>query len=226
MPFSPLLNVRWYGTLGAKIPMITLLFSNPIAFFIVFPGLLLSIAIHEFAHCWVTDKLGDPTPRARGRLTLDPRAHLDPLGVVAILFTRFGWGKPAPFDPYNLKEPVRDTALIAVAGPLTNLIIATLLSLALRLGVLPWEILAVSLFHIITINVVLAVFNLIPIYPLDGSKILMAFLPQNLAYEYENFMSRYGTFVLIMLIFPLAGGISPVSRLLSPLIEILLNILL
>ena len=205
--------------------MITLLFSNPLAFFIVFPGLLLSIALHEFAHCWVTDKLGDPTPRAKGRLTLDPRAHLDPLGVLAILLTRFGWGKPAPFDPYNLKEPVRDTALIAVAGPLTNILVATLLAFLLRIGVLPWEILAVAAYNILAINVVLAIFNLIPIYPLDGSKILMAFLPQNMADEYERFMSRYGTFVLILLIFPLAGGVSPVSRLLSPIIELLLNIL-
>lgn len=205
--------------------MITLLFSNPLAFFIVFPGLLLSIALHEFAHCWVTDKLGDPTPRAKGRLTLDPRAHLDPLGVLAILLTRFGWGKPAPFDPYNLKEPVRDTALIAVAGPLTNILVATLLAFLLRIGVLPWEILAVAAYNILAINVVLAIFNLIPIYPLDGSKILMAFLPQNMADEYERFMSRYGTFVLILLIFPLASGVSPVSRLLSPIIELLLNIL-
>ena len=205
--------------------MISLLFSNPLAFFIVFPGLLLSIAIHEYAHCWVTDKLGDPTPRAKGRLTLDPRAHLDPLGVIAILFTRFGWGKPAPFDPYNLKEPVRDTALIAVAGPITNIIIAILLSLVLRSGLLPFAIIDVAIFNILIINVMLAIFNLIPVYPLDGSKIIMAFMPQNMAYEYEKFMTRYGTFVLIMLIFPLAGGVSPVSRLLSPIIEIVMGLL-
>lgn len=205
--------------------MISLLFSNPLAFFIVFPGLLLSISIHEYAHCWVTDKLGDPTPRARGRLTLDPRAHLDPLGVLAILLTRFGWGKPAPFDPYNLKEPVLDTALIAAAGPLTNIIIATLLSLILRFGLLPFAIAESAIFNILIINVMLAIFNLIPVYPLDGSKIIMAFLPQDMAYEYENFMTRYGTFVLIMMIFPIMGGVSPVSRLLSPVIEAVVGIL-
>lgn len=203
--------------------MISLLFSNPIAFFIVFPGLLLSISLHEFAHCWVTDKLGDPTPRARGRLTLDPRAHLDPLGVIAILLTRFGWGKPAPFDPYNLKEPVRDTALIAAAGPITNLTIAFILSLLLKFSLLPVILLQTAAFNILVINVVLAIFNLIPIYPLDGSKIIMALLPQNLADEYEDFMNRYGIFVLVLLIFPLVGGASPVSRLLSPVIELVVS---
>lgn len=206
--------------------MISLLFSNPIAFFIVFPGLLLSISIHEYAHCWVTDKLGDPTPRAKGRLTLDPRAHLDPLGVLAILLTRFGWGRPAPFDPYNLKEPVRDTAIIAGAGPLTNLIIASILAIILRIGIFPFEIIQVAFFNILIINVVLAIFNLLPVFPLDGSKIIMALLPKDIAWEYEKFMERYGTFVLILLIFPIFGGVSPVSRLLSPLVDLVVSLLI
>ena len=111
--------------------MLYLLFSNPLAFFILFPGLLLSITIHEFAHAWVADKLGDPTPRHQGRVTLDPRAHLDPWGTVALLLTRFGWGKPVQFDPYNLKHPLRDTAIVALAGPISNLIVATGLALTL-----------------------------------------------------------------------------------------------
>lgn len=205
--------------------MIGLLFSSPLVFLIVFPGLLLSIALHEFAHCWVTDKLGDPTPRAKGRLTLDPRAHLDPLGTAVILFTRFGWGKPAPFDPYNLKQPVRDTALIAAAGPITNLAIALILSIILSLNVIPFMWLSFSLFNIIVINVALAVFNLIPVYPLDGSKILMAVLPSSSALEYEQFMHRYGTWVLLLLIIPWGNGASPINQLLSPLIDLLINIL-
>lgn len=202
--------------------MIDLLFSNPLAFIIMFGGLLMSITIHEFAHCWVTDKLGDPTPRARGRLTLDPRAHLDPIGVLALLFTRFGWGKPAPFDPYNLKEPVRDTALIAAAGPVSNIIVAVILSVVLKVGLIPFEWLQIAMIQIMAINIMLAIFNLLPVYPLDGSKILTAFLPKTTAMEYDETMTKYGNIILIFLIIPW-NGVSPASQLLSPMINIVLK---
>lgn len=205
--------------------MIELLFSSPLAFIVIFGGLLLSITIHEFAHCWVADKLGDPTARAKGRLTLDPRAHLDPIGTLMILFTRFGWGKPAPIDPYNLKNPVRDIALIAFAGPLSNIIVATLLSAVLHLGFAPFYWLQLAIFQIMAINIMLAVFNLVPVYPLDGSRILTALLPKGAAHEYESVMQRYGTVILLLLILPF-GGISPVSRLLSPIINMILGILI
>lgn len=205
--------------------MIDLLFSNPLAFIIMFGGLLMSITIHEFAHCWVTDKLGDPTPRARGRLTLDPRAHLDPIGVLALLFTRFGWGKPAPFDPYNLKEPVRDTALIAAAGPVSNIIVAVILSVVLKVGLIPFEWLQIAMIQIMAINIMLAIFNLLPVYPLDGSKILTAFLPKTTAMEYDETMTKYGNIILIFLIIPW-NGVSPASQLLSPMINIVLRWLL
>lgn len=182
----------------------------------------MSITLHEFAHCWVTDKLGDPTPRSKGRLTLNPKAHLDPLGTVMILFTRFGWGKPAPFDPYNLKNPMRDTALIAAAGPISNIIIALLLSALLQLGLLPFLWLQAAATWIMSINIMLAIFNLVPVYPLDGSRILTALLPKETAWEYQQVMQRYGTFILLFLIFPW-NGISPVSQLLSPVINIVLN---
>lgn len=202
--------------------MLDLLAASPLAFVIFLGGLLLSIAIHEFAHCFVTDRLGDPTPRIKGRLTLNPLAHLDPLGTLAIVLTGFGWGKPAPYDPYNLKEPVRDAALIAAAGPASNLLIAMLLSMLIKLGI-GGEFVALFSIQLIFINVALALFNLIPIYPLDGSKILRALLPAQASLEYEDVMERYGTIILMMLIFPWVGGRSAANALLSPIIDLVMR---
>ena len=206
--------------------MISLLFSDPLLFFLIVPVLLLSITVHEFAHCWGTDRLGDPTPRAKGRLTLNPLAHLDPLGTLALLFTRFGWGKPAPFDPYNLKEPIRDTALIAAAGPLSNILIAVVASVLLKVGLLGGGLFAMVAVQVILLNLFLAVFNLVPAGPLDGAKIILALLPRQTAMEFEDFMERYGTFVLILLIFPWSGGASPVSQLITPIVSLLAKVLL
>jgi Zn-dependent protease len=205
--------------------MIELLSTNPLAFIVIFIGLLISITIHEFAHAFTADKLGDPTPRFQGRVTLDPRSHLDPLGVVMILLTRFGWGKPVEFDPYNLKEPKRDAALIAIAGPVSNLVIAFVLSVVLKMDIIPLAWIAAGLFQVLIINVVLAIFNLVPVHPLDGSKILMSFLPVEQAIEYENFMRRYGMFVLIALIIPW-NGISPIHSLIWPLISFVVDFLI
>lgn len=207
--------------------MLSLLFSSPLAFFIIFPLLLLSITFHEWAHCIVTDKLGDPTPRAKGRLTLNPLAHLDPIGVVAMLLTNFGWGKPAPFDPYNLRHPVRDAALIAAAGPLSNITVAVVASLLLKatLGS-GLELASVVLVQLISINLLLAVFNLIPVGPLDGAKIVLALLPPETAIEYEDFMTKYGVLVLALLIFPWTGGASPVSQLVTPIVELISKFLI
>lgn len=206
--------------------MINLFLQNPLAFFILFPGLLLSITIHEFAHALAADKLGDPTPRHQGRVTLNPLAHLDPIGTLMILLTSFGWGKPVEFDPYNLKNPTRDTALIALAGPVSNLVLAFLLSLVIRLGVLPQVWMESACYLILYINVSLAIFNLIPVYPLDGSKILLAILPPQTAYEFELFMHKYGFIVLLFLILPLIGGVSPASQLVSPIIRMIVTLLM
>lgn len=202
--------------------LLSYLFVNPLGFLIIAIGILLAITIHEFAHAWVADKLGDPTPRYQGRVTLDPRAHLDPIGTAAIFIAGFGWGKPVPFDPYNLKDPKRDTALIALAGPASNIVLAVALALLIHSGVLAAfaSIAAV----IIQINVMLAIFNLVPVYPLDGSKILMAFLPSETAYEYDNFMNRYGMIVLLLLIVPW-GGSSAISQLIFPVISWVMMIL-
>jgi Zn-dependent protease len=204
--------------------LIGLLASNPIVFAIIAVGIILALTIHEFAHAWVADRLGDPTPRYQGRVTLNPLAHLDPIGTAAIFLAGFGWGKPVAFDTYNLKEPVRDSALIAFAGPLSNILFAVVLALVIQTGILPAFLLA-AITIIMRINVMLAIFNLVPIHPLDGSKILSAFLPKDTAYEYESFMERYGFFVLIFMILPW-NGTSPISQLISPAISFVMTMLL
>jgi len=203
--------------------MLNTLFSSPLIFLAWAIALIVAITIHEFAHAYMADRLGDPTPRHSGRLTLNPLAHLDPLGTLALLLVRFGWGKPVVFDPYNLRNPKRDAALISLAGPVSNLLLATLLSVASRLVGSP--ILAFFLTPIILINITLAIFNLVPIYPLDGEKILTGLLSPRLAAEYSLVMRQYGTIILIFMLLPL-GGISPISALISPVISALTSLLL
>ncbi len=198
--------------------MLGLLTSNPLAFLVFAAGLVVAITIHEFAHAWVADQLGDPTPRARGRLTLNPLAHLDPLGTLAIFLTRFGWGKPVPIDEYNLQEPVRDAALISLAGSVANLLLAGLISIVINLQLLPFAWLQTAMVQILIINVILAIFNLVPIKPLDGSKVFRALLPPASAREYDRVMDRYGLWILLFLVFPWSGT-SPISQLISPVID-------
>lgn len=185
-------------------------------------ALIIAVTIHEFAHALIADKLGDPTPTLAGRLSLNPLKHLDPIGTLMLLIFRFGWGKPVPFDPFNLRHPKRDSALIALAGPTSNLILAALLSVVLKLTALP---LLTLLIPIIIININLAIFNLLPIPPLDGSKILYGLLPLNWAEEYNSFMKDYGILLLILLILPI-GGTSLVINLILPVINSLLSLLL
>lgn len=193
--------------------MLPLLFSNPFAFVIIFGGIIIAIGIHEAAHCFMADYLGDPTPRAMGRLSLNPLNHLDPLGTLVILVTgAFGWGKPSPFDPYNLRDPRRDTALIALAGPASNIILAILLSSIFRLVPIPYTLNAI-LYSLISLNVNLALFNLIPLPPLDGSKIFTS----------RPLISNPQTSYIILIIL-LVSGIIP--SLLSPISNFILNILL
>lgn len=205
--------------------MLSTLFTNPIIFLIWAVSLVVALTIHEYAHAKVADTLGDPTPRANGRVTLDPRAHLDPLGTVLILIVGFGWGRPVEFDPYNLRNPKRDTALIALAGPASNILLAIILSIVSNFFV-AGSLLAGVIPFMIMINISLAIFNLVPVFPLDGEKILKGLLPHDLAVEYENLMRQYGTLILIMLLLPLAGGTSPISALISPAISFVNNLLL
>lgn len=205
--------------------MFELLLLSPLVFIIIFPGLLISLSLHELAHAYMADRLGDPTPRIQGRLTLNPLAHLDPLGTLALFLSRFGWGKPVEIDPYNLKDPLRDGAVIALAGPTTNLIIAVVLSLILKTNLIAGDLINWSLTQLIMINLVLAIFNLLPIHPLDGSKILLMFLNRQKAYEYEELMHRYGMLILLAVILPW-NGTSIISQIISPIVNLLSQFLI
>lgn len=202
---------------------------------------IIAITIHEAAHAYVADRLGDPTPRLQGRLSLNPLVHYDPVGTTLLFFLvilravtnnpaiiPFGWAKPVRFDPYNLANPRRDSALISLAGPASNLILAALISILFRLTYTPFSPLsflyALAL-PVIFLNVALAVFNLIPVHPLDGGKILVGLLPTKEAREADIFLGRYGMIILFLLIFPTFGGASPVSLVISPIINFLLSIL-
>lgn len=202
------------------------LFNNPFAFLSWLIALIVAITIHEFSHAFAADRLGDPTPRVQGRLTLNPLAHLDPVGTLMLLIARFGWGKPVVFDPFNLRHPRRDAAIISIAGPVSNLLLATALSLLLHLFLTtPYAMIAyVFIQPVIVMNVFLAVFNLVPIHPLDGFKIVGGILPPEYARQWQE-LESYGMIFLLFLVFPVFGA-SPVSRLISPVITFLLSLLL
>ena len=209
--------------------MLDFLFTNPLYFVLWIIALLVAITIHEFAHAWAADQLGDPTAKLQGRLTLNPLAHLDPVGTIAMLIFRFGWGKPVPVDPYNLKDPRKDSALISLAGPASNFLLAIILSLFLRL--LPIinlnsSILNLILTPIIIMCVMLGVFNLLPFHPLDGGKILIGILPEDLAKDWDGILSQYGFFLLLLFIFPLIGGNSLITLIISPFVNFILSFLL
>ncbi len=203
------------------------LFNNPIALFSWLVALVVAITIHEFAHAYAADRLGDPTPRVQGRLTLNPLAHLDPLGTLMILIARFGWGKPVVFDPFNLRHPRRDAAIISLAGPASNLALATALSVVLHSFLTtPYAMLIYVIIQpVIVMNVFLAIFNLVPIHPLDGFKIVGGILPREYARQWQE-LEPYGMIFLLFLVFPVFGGTAPMSKFISPVINFFLSLLL
>lgn len=194
---------------------------------------IVAITIHEAAHAWMADKLGDPTARLMGRLSLNPLVHYDPVGTTMLLVLSimralgapiipFGWAKPVEFDPYNLKNPKKDSALISLAGPLSNILLSILLSIIIHIS----PSLTIFLAPFIILNISLAIFNLVPIHPLDGGKILVGLLPNKESYEVDAFLHKFGTIILIFLIIPTVGGSSLVSILISPIVNTILALLI
>ncbi|MBU4360628.1 site-2 protease family protein [Candidatus Parcubacteria bacterium] len=180
-------------------------------------SIIFSAIIHEYSHAWAADELGDPTARNAGRLTLNPLAHIDwfgtiilPLLMIFTLGVAFGYAKPVPFNPYNLKNQKRDPGLVALAGPLSNFLLAIFLSLIIRF--VPANPNFLNFLEIaVFANVLLLVFNLVPIPPLDGSKILFALLPDSEAsVQIRTFLERYGYILLLFFIFFLFRLISPI----------------
>ncbi|MGD0523299.1 MAG: site-2 protease family protein [Candidatus Microgenomates bacterium] len=194
---------------------------------------VVAITVHEFSHAWLADQLGDPNPRLKGRLSLNPLAHFDPVGSVLVPLVLilvhfpfiFGWAKPVPVEPSNFRDPKKDFALVSLAGPASNLSLAIIFSIILRLFISPLSVFYPLFTYLITTNVVLAIFNLIPVYPLDGGGVLKGLLPYKEAVNYEYFMQRFGLIILVLLIFPTFGGNSLISLVISPIINFIIGLL-
>ena len=176
-------------------------------------GLVIAITFHEAAHAYLADLLGDKIPRYMGRLTLDPLAHLDPIGTLLILLAGFGWGRPVQFNPLALKNPTLGAAVISLAGPTTNFVLAILFSLLIHLHVAPTHL----WYQIVYVNILLGVFNLIPIAPLDGEKIFAAFLSPAMREQWRD-VQQYGIFLLLIVVLTLGA---PLSALIKTIVSFL-----
>ena len=212
------------------------LFGDPLALFqrlvLQIPALLLAVTVHEVSHGLVADRLGDPTARLQGRLTLNPLPHLDPLGALAFVLAGFGWAKPVPVNAYNLRHPIRDMAWVAAAGPLSNFVVAFLGLLGLRLAGRYMEtpffadpVLGV-LRYIYVFNLGLGIFNLIPLPPLDGGHFLPYLFPRG-SWTFLRQLEQYGPFILILLVMTGATGfiMGPIFVLMNGLFVWLLRLI-
>ena len=184
------------------------LFNNPLAFFrdllISLPGIVIGITFHEFAHAWMSDKLGDPTPRALGRVTLNPLAHIEPIGLVMLFLFGFGYGRPVMINPRYYKNRRRDEILVALAGVTMNFIIALVvyfLTVALRKAGIINSLFEMILISIVWYNIILMVFNLLPIPPLDGYKVVKTLFFHGNSSPILWRIEQYGFIILVALVF-------------------------
>jgi len=195
---------------------------------LIAPPILLALTFHEYAHAYVANRFGDDTAKQNGRLTLNPLRHLDPLGTIMIFLVHFGWAKPVPVNPYRLKNPKKDMLWISAAGPLSNMVLALASGILLRIFIATVEtpdqtsfmtLLTYVIFMSLQINLALAIFNILPIAPLDGSKILSGLLPDSFGSMFL-IMERYGPFILLgLIIFGRLTGVSILGGLIWPFVK-------
>lgn len=195
---------------------------------LMLPGIVLGLSMHEFAHAWMSDKLGDPTPKRQGRLTINPLAHIDWIGFAALLLVGFGWGKPVMIDPSYFKNRRRDEFLVGIAGVSMNLILAVIIAIPVRLlrtnytSVGPnafMENVFLILLYAVMINLVLMIFNLIPCPPLDGFGLITQVFKLD-RYDWWYPLYQRGTWILLLLIVTNMTG-----RIISPAVSALMNLL-
>jgi len=235
-----------------------LLRGSETAFFVFFgavvTALLVGISFHEFSHAFAAERLGDPTPRYRGRLTLNPFAHLDPMGTILLFMAGFGWGKPVPVNPNLMRgiSPKAGMATVAAAGPISNLVIAGIAGLPIKLGVVDWhtpffainkspeyvkqvvatwgvsDYLGLYLGSIMIFGIILALFNLVPLWPLDGFSVAVGILPRDLSQELER-LRLWGPGLLLLFLFGIPiltdGNLNPFFDLLQPAVNGLAHLL-
>jgi Zn-dependent protease len=198
-------------------------FSDPAGLLYRIIALLIAATVHEFAHAWMADRLGDPTPRYQGRLSLNPIVHLDLVGSVLLLLFGFGWAKPVQVNPSNFQNPRKGMLLVAAAGPLANITSMFVLGALPQLGLVEFAGVGGQLLReILFINAMLAVFNLIPIPPLDGSRILSGLLPARQAIAYDR-LQQFGPLLLLGLIMLAPGSL---ARIINPAIIWLIRVAL
>jgi Zn-dependent protease len=216
----------FYGVLSGRQSMglLNLLLKDPLAFILIAIPLLYSIIFHELAHGWVAYRMGDPTAKLMGRLSLNPLKHLDPMGTIMLFVFGFGWAKPVPVNFGRLRDKRKGMIWVSAAGIITNMIVAFMALFLTRLLTLPPSSMpAELLYYLAQINIMLAAFNLIPLPPLDGSKILMGFASPNI----QNFffrIERYGLFIVIALLY--LGALNPVIRFFQLMILTLIKLVL
>ncbi|HLF78845.1 MAG TPA: site-2 protease family protein [Dehalococcoidia bacterium] len=223
------------------------LLQEGVMLFITFFGavvlaLLCGISFHEFSHAFTADRLGDHTARFRGRVSLNPARHLDPTGTVFMLIAGFGWGKPVPVNPNNLRNgPQTGRAMVAAAGPLSNILLAVLASLPMHLGLVDWrspfliprsvsdwgaaDYVGLLLSSLIIFNLVLAVFNFLPLAPLDGFAVAVGLLPRDLSVTVARW-EQYGPGILmLLLVLPYFTGYSLLGDIMSPILNTLVRVI-